>query len=336
MQGCSVVVDGTIKVIETMAIISTDIDAAAKLLSQDEVVAIPTETVYGLAGNGFSEHAVRKIFEVKERPFFNPLILHVSNLDMIGELVREISDEARELMKHFWPGPLTLVLPKSAKVSSLVSGNLPTVAVRVPNHPLALALLNKLDFPLAAPSANKYGSVSPTTAQHVNNQLGEQIPFILDGGNCDRGVESTIIGFENGKPQIFRLGAITLEEIEKVIPHILYSDTHGKKVLAPGMLPFHYSPKAKLILVDEVEKELINFKNYKVGAITFSTKIKNVEPTLMKVLSSKRNYEEATQNLYAALYELDALNVDYILAQRFPDADLGRTINNRLFKASNK
>lgn len=327
-------VDRTTKI--KMATISIDIDTAVKYLQEEEVVAIPTETVYGLAGNGFSEKAVRKIFEAKNRPFFNPLILHVAQLQMLKNLVREIPDEAQELSAQFWPGPLTLVLPKSNKVSSLVSGGLDTVALRVPNHETALQLLNKLDFPLAAPSANKYGSVSPTNAQHVNNQLGDKIPLILDGGACKRGLESTIIGFENNKPIIYRLGAISLEDIEKVIPQIIYTETHGKQIKAPGMLPYHYSPNAKLFLVEDVEKELQNYNGKKVGVITFSKKVKTIDNTMIKVLSAKRNYEEASQNLYAALHELDNMNVEIILAQKFPDEDLGRTINNRLFKASNK
>lgn len=319
-----------------MAIISSDIDAAVRFLKNEELVAIPTETVYGLAGNGFSELAVNKIFAAKKRPFFNPLILHFAQEEMLDELVSQVPEEAKELVKYFWPGPLTLVLPKSKKVSSLVSGNLNTVAVRIPKHDVALSLLNKLDFPLAAPSANIYGSVSPTCAKHVQTQLGDKIPYILDGGNCQRGLESTIIGFEDNKPHIYRLGAISLEEIEKVIPHIVFKENHGKKVLAPGMLPFHYSPNAKLILVEDVQKEMANFKNKKIGVITFSTNIDGIEKRYNKVLSSVRNYAEASQNLYAAMHELDELKVDVIIAQKFPDVDLGRTINSRLFKASNK
>jgi L-threonylcarbamoyladenylate synthase len=336
MQGGCVVVDGTIKVIEAMAIISTDIDAAAKLLSQDAVVAIPTETVYGLAGNGFSDAAVRKIFEAKNRPHFNPLILHISNQEMLKDLVTAIPDEAQELMKSFWPGPLTVVLPKSKKVSSLVSGDLPTVAVRIPNHPTTIALLNKIDFPLAAPSANMFGCISPTTALHVENQLGTKIPMILDGGDCNRGLESTIIGFENNQPVLYRLGAISFEEIERVLPNILYSEVHTTKVLAPGMLPYHYSPNAKLFVSDDIQSEADNFKGKNVGVITFSNKLNGIVSAKMKVLSSTRNFEEASKNLYAALHALDELKVDYIFAQKFPDYDLGRTINNRLYKASKK
>ncbi|MFZ9847796.1 MAG: L-threonylcarbamoyladenylate synthase, partial [Flavobacteriales bacterium] len=190
-------------------IVSKNISTAASILQQEELVAIPTETVYGLAGNAFSEKAVKSIFETKQRPHFNPLILHFAEKEMLKDFAVNVPDEVQELMKIFWPGSLTLVLPKSNKISDLVSGNLSTVAMRIPNHELTLSLLKNIDFPLAAPSANMFGQLSPTSVEHVQNQLNGKIPMILDGGTCENGLESTIIGFENGTPKVYRLGAIT-------------------------------------------------------------------------------------------------------------------------------
>jgi L-threonylcarbamoyladenylate synthase len=188
--------------------IGTNTQAAADLLRKGEVVAIPTETVYGLAANAYNEAAVLKIFQAKQRPAFDPLIVHVHSLDQVKEVVsfselkrKDTRKEAEALMAKFWPGPLTLVLPKSDRVPDLVTSGLDTVAVRMPAHPMALELLRSLDFPLAAPSANPFGYVSPTTAQHVADQLGEKIPYILDGGPCTVGVESTIIGWESDAEQ---------------------------------------------------------------------------------------------------------------------------------------
>ncbi len=316
--------------------VSQNISAAAAFLQNDELVAIPTETVYGLAGNAFSEKAVKSIFETKQRPHYNPLILHFAEKEMMKDFAIDVPDEAQELMKTFWPGPLTLVLPKSNKISDLVSGNLKTVAMRIPNHALTISLLKNIDFPLAAPSANMFGCLSPTSIQHVQNQLNGKIPMILDGGTCEKGLESTIIGFEDGIPKIYRLGAITLEDIINVLPSIVYHENSSEKVLAPGMLPYHYSPNAKLYLVNDLQSALTAFKNKNIGVVTFSSAVADIEKDKLKVLSKNRNFKEASQKLYAALHELDALNVECIIVEKFPEYDLGRTINNRLMKASKK
>ncbi|MFZ9956375.1 MAG: L-threonylcarbamoyladenylate synthase [Flavobacteriales bacterium] len=317
-------------------IVSKNISTAASILQQEELVAIPTETVYGLAGNAFSEKAVKSIFETKQRPHFNPLILHFAEKEMLKDFAVNVPDEVQELMKIFWPGSLTLVLPKSKKISDLVSGNLNTVAMRIPNHELTLSLLKAIDFPLAAPSANMFGQLSPTSVEHVQNQLNGKIPMILDGGTCENGLESTIIGFENGTPKVYRLGAITLEEISKVLPSIIYNESSNDKIVAPGMLPYHYSPKAKLFLVNDLPSAISSFKNKNIGVVTFSTTVPNIEENKLKVLSKNRNFKEASHRLYASLHELDALNVEFIFVEKFPEYDLGRTINNRLLRASKK
>ncbi len=193
--------------------IGKDINKAIQFLKGGEVVGIPTETVYGLAGNGFDESATLKIFEVKERPTFNPLILHTNSFTKVESFVKSFPQKAKSLAEAFWPGPLTLLLPKSDKVSDVVTSGSPLVAVRIPNHPLTLELLEQLDFPLAAPSANKFGRISPTSPQNVVSQLGDELPYVLDGGNCGVGIESTIIGFEDNISIVYRVGGLSVEEI---------------------------------------------------------------------------------------------------------------------------
>jgi L-threonylcarbamoyladenylate synthase len=183
--------------------------------NKNELIAIPTETVYGLAGNAYSDTAIRKIFELKKRPLLNPLIVHLKSASCIQEVASEIPEIGLKLINQFWPGPLTLILKKQKHISDLMTAGKDTVAVRVPNHPLTLALLNELEFPLTAPSANPFGSISPTNAEHVLSYFGKEIEAILDGGQCEKGLESTIIGFENEKPILYRHGAISMDEIEK-------------------------------------------------------------------------------------------------------------------------
>ena len=196
--------------------ITTDIKKAKKALKKNKLVAIPTETVYGLAGNAYDESALVEIFKLKNRPFYNPLIIHIKSASSITDVAIDIPESAMILAEKFWPGPLTLVLKKQPHISDLITAGKDTVAVRVPNHPVALELLDKLDFPLAAPSANPFGSISPTNADHVFNYFGGKLEVILDGGECEKGLESTIIGFEENQPILYRHGSISSEEIEKI------------------------------------------------------------------------------------------------------------------------
>ena len=317
-----------------MTQISKDLDLAKNLLENDEVVAIPTETVYGLAGNIFSEKAIKKIFETKKRPFFNPLIVHVHSLTCLDAVCSEIPLKAKLLANNFWPGPLTLVLKKQISISDLVTGGKDTVAVRIPNHPLTLNLLSKLNFPLAAPSANPFGSISPTTAKHVANYFSNTLPLVLDGGNCKNGIESTIIGFENEEPILYRLGAISREEIESVIGPILLKNKTENAPEAPGMLTRHYAPITKTILVSDVKKELEKYPTKRIGLLLFNYDTIDRDDVVIEILSKKGSLKQATANLYAAMHRLDSQNLDLIIAQKFPEIDLGNSINDRLERAT--
>lgn len=312
---------------------SPELLQAIALLNNNEVLAMPTETVYGLAGNAFSEEAVAKIFTIKQRPLYNPLIVHIKNIAYLNTIAQNIPDVAMQLANAFWPGPLTMVLEKKDCIPDIVTGGKKSVAVRIPNHPLCLQLLEALDFPLAAPSANPFGKISPTSAAHVHKQLGNTIPFVLDGGNCERGLESTIIGFENENPVLLRVGAITQNEIEKTIGPIKNIDKYNTEILAPGMLAKHYSPNTKFIVTPDVEKTLHQFENLKIGLIKFckSENNKNIHTEI--ILSHDGNINEAAQNLYSAMHTLDELQLDIIIAEKMKDDGIGKTINDRLQRA---
>ena len=210
--------------------ISTDIRQAAELLRRGNVVAIPTETVYGLAANIYDETAVQRIFSLKQRPLFNPLIVHAGSIESISDLTLNLKGVALELAKKFWPGPLTLLLEKKSEVPDLITAGKNTVAVRIPNHPTALELLNQLDFPLAAPSANPFSRISPTNAEQVEAYFGNEVSMILDGGQCKRGIESTILGFPDGLPTLYRFGALDHDQIESITGPLVIK-THSENIL---------------------------------------------------------------------------------------------------------
>ncbi|HET6243376.1 MAG: threonylcarbamoyl-AMP synthase [Bacteroidetes bacterium] len=316
-----------------MAKISTDIKLAAEYLKKGEVIAIPSETVYGLAGNAFDPTAVSKIFEVKKRPFFNPLIVHTNSIDKIFEFA-DLAGPALKLAEKFWPGPLTLLLPKKDNVPDLVTAGSPVIAVRIPGHPLTLQLLEIIDFPLAAPSANPFGYVSPTTAEHVVSQLGEAIPFVLDGGPCSVGIESTIVGFDFSEDLlIYRVGGLSIEDIE--------TETGKKAILlneleklptTPGRLKSHYATSTAM-LTGKINEMISNYDPKKTGIISFKTTYPGVPISQQMILSPEGNLQEAAQKLFSAMRMLDKLNLDIILAEEFPEIGLGRAINDRLKKA---
>jgi L-threonylcarbamoyladenylate synthase len=313
---------------------TTDLALATQALRANDIIAIPTETVYGLAGNAFSEIAIEKIFRLKNRPFYNPLIVHIKSAGFLPEVAREIPPLAMQLAKTCWPGPLTLILKKQSTIPDLITAGKDTVAVRVPNHPLTLRLLAELDFPLAAPSANPFGSISPTSADHVASYFADSLPVILDGGNCEKGVESTIIGFENNQPVLFRHGATSLEEIEKIIGTVIIKTKgEGNDVTAPGMLSKHYSPKTHTYLTDNIQSYIQNFPNKKIGVLVFKDFLTDPRITHQEILSESGNLNEAAKELYAAMHRLDTLALDVIIAERFPDYGLGKTINDRLHRA---
>jgi len=317
-----------------MSIISSDINRAIQILNSEDVVAIPTETVYGLAGNIYSEKAIKKIFEVKERPLFNPLIVHLHTIDQVRKVVTVFPDKAKQLAAAFWPGSLTLVLKKHASVPDLITANKDTVAIRIPNHPVTLELLKELDFPLAAPSANPFNRISPTKSTHVEAYFKDKITMVLEGGSCNNGLESTIIGFENELPVLYRLGSISVEEIEMVIGKIQINNKKDKAPNAPGMLAKHYAPKTKTHLVDDIDQFLKEQSSKRIGTLTFSKQMKSPNIICSEVLSADANLKEAASKLYAALHKLDAQDLDLIVIERFPNKGVGATINDRLERAT--
>lgn len=303
---------------------------AVELLTNDEVIGIPTETVYGLAGNAYSERAIRKIFELKKRPLYNPLIVHVNGIDFLENVATEIPLKAYKLFEVFSPGPLTVVLKKKPVIPDIVSAGKPTVGIRIPNHPVTLSLLEMLDFPLAAPSANPFASISPTSAEHVQMYFKDQLPLILNGGICKSGIESTIIGFEDNQALLYRHGSIAIEEIEKVIGKVRLFTKNDTTPQAPGMLSRHYAPKTKLVLTEDVLEIIEENLDKRIGLLLFTEKYSYPSIINKEILSSSGNLQEAASHLYSALHRLDFLDLDLIIAERFPDVGLGKSINDRL------
>ena len=316
----------------TMAKIGTDINYAKTLLEAGELVGIPTETVYGLAANALNEDAVLEIFSAKNRPKFDPLIVHTDTLEKIKPLVRHLPQAALALANRFWPGPLTLLLPKTNLVPDLVTSGLDTVAVRIPAHPLTQRLLAALAFPLAAPSANPFGYISPTTAQHVDSQLGTKIKYILDGGPSTVGIESTIVGFEGGQAVVYRLGGLALEHIEAVIGQVRVRAHFTSNPQAPGMLQSHYAPRKKLFISD-LEKIISQYGADQVSYLGFAEFSPELPLTNQLLLSADANYNEAAKNLFAHLRQLDSTPTRVIFAQLLPEIDMGRAINDRIRRA---
>ncbi|WP_338359773.1 L-threonylcarbamoyladenylate synthase [Yeosuana marina] len=317
-----------------MTIISKDIVKAIEILNNDDVVAIPTETVYGLAGNIYSEKAIKKIFQVKQRPLFNPLIVHIHSIEKIHDIVSEFPDKAKILANAFWPGSLTLILKKKSNIPDLITGGKDTVAVRIPNHPVTLSLLKQLSFPLAAPSANPFNRISPTSSLHVEDYFKNTISMVLEGGECKNGIESTIIGFENNEPVLYRLGSISIEDIINVIGQIKIKNNKEIAPNAPGMLAKHYAPKTKTYLVNDVENFVKNYQNKKVGILRFSEDIHSINVVHVEILSKTGDLKEAASRLYNSLHKLDNLNLDMIVAEIVPDFGLGKSINDRLERAT--
>lgn len=311
-----------------------DIDAAAKLLAKGELVSIPTETVYGLAANALNDDAVLKIYEVKQRPQFNPLIVHVASWQQAATYVRNIPPKAQLLAETFWPGPLTLLLEKQNNIPDLVTAGSNRVAIRIPNHPLTLALLQQLDFPVAAPSANPSGYVSPTSAQHVLQNLNGKIPYILDGGECNVGVESTIVGWdEDEEPVIYRLGGITTEAVEKVLNQkVTFSKSISKNPDAPGQLKSHYATYTPLHM-GVMEKLLRQFEDEKIVLINFKDYHPDLPREQQLILAPSGTLEEAAKNLFKILRQADAMHATIVLTEPLPQKGLGAAINDRLERA---
>ena len=317
-----------------MAIIGKEIDEAIRLLNDGEVIGIPTETVYGLAGNALNVDAVAKIFEVKNRPSFDPLIIHTHHIERFSEYVTIVDERVYALADKFMPGPLTLLLPRKDSIPDLVTSGLENVAIRIPQHPLTLELLGRLDFPLAAPSANPFGYISPTNASHVNNQLGDKIRYILDGGDCQVGIESTIVGFVDDEAVVYRKGGLSIEEIEGVVGKVNVIEHSSSNPLAPGMLKTHYAPKKRLILLNKSEAIDASVEN--IGYLGFQYYHPDIPVENQLLMSPNGDFREAAKNLFGYMRQLDAMKVDVIYTELLPEKDLGRAINDRIRRATVK
>lgn len=313
--------------------VGRDISEAAELLKAGKLVAIPTETVYGLAGDALNEQALADVFAVKERPRFDPLILHVDNLAKLRRITGALPAAIEKLAREFSPGPLTYVLPKAALVPDLATAGKPTVAVRIPNHPTTLALLRSLSFPLAAPSANPFGYVSPTTPAHVQAQLSNRIPYILDGGAAAIGVESTIIQPGTHGIEVLRLGGTPIEELERVVGTVHVKRTPEPDPQAPGQLSSHYAPSIKLRIGNPASYAR-KVPVHQMGVISFRHFYQGIPSQNQFVLSPRGDLKEAAQNLFGALRHLDGLGLKLVVAEGFPEEGLGRAINDRLQRAA--
>jgi L-threonylcarbamoyladenylate synthase len=330
-------------------VISTDRDAAVELLRKGNVVALPTETVYGLAATALNPVAIAKIFEAKKRPRFDPLIVHLPNRKWLERIV-DVPAEYRQLIgrlaDEFWPGALTIVLPMRKIVPEIVTAGLDSVAVRLSAHPVFAEIVGELDEPLAAPSANRFGRVSPTTAQHVLDELDGRIPMIIDGGPTEHGIESTIVAVHDGKISVLRRGPITHEQLSEFAEVV--SVTGTRRISAPGQLPSHYAPTTPLRLIDKVENFSLR-KDQRVGLLGWDARggdlqiaqrrtgdRRSLKFAAVRSLSERQDLREAAANLFRYLRELDALGLDLIVAEQVPSHGLGAAIMDRLERASHR
>jgi len=318
-------------------VISTDRVAAVEVLRKGDVVALPTETVYGLAAKAVDPIAVAKIFAAKERPRFDPLIVHLPNRGWLGKVVdvpagdRQLIDR---LTEKFWPGPFTMVLPKREIIPDIVMAGLDTVAVRLSAHPVFADIIAELDEPLAAPSANRFGRISPTTARHVLDELDGRIPLIIDAGPTEHGIESTIVGIRDGKIMIFRRGPITHEQLSEFAEVTWMSAASG--ISSPGQLPSHYAPRTPLRLIDNAEGFPVE-KDRCVGLLAWNGGFRAPQAfAAVRILSDRRDLKEAAANLFRYLRELDTLSLDLIVAERVPPQGLGAAIMDRLERAAHQ
>lgn len=324
---------------------------AAEALRQGKLVGMPTETVYGLAADAMNPQAVARIFQAKQRPAFDPLIVHIASQTMVQQVASQVPPLAQRLAEAFWPGPLTLVLPKQSTVADLVTSGLPTVAVRWPNHPVAQRLIEATDSPLAAPSANRFGGISPTRPEHVTAELGhcESLAMVLDGGPCEHGVESTVVRVVDEQAYILRLGSLTLERLETVagrdqlVTELNPTNEQDKTVASPGMLSRHYAPRTPLHLCHNLQHaiDLATTVTQPAGLLAFAISNTATAQSLaqhfavVQDLSPGGDLVEAAAGLFAAMRRLDASDCKTLLAVRLPDRDLGRAMNDRLQRAAN-
>ena len=311
------------------------ISRAAELLRAGEAVALPTETVYGLAADALKEEAVLKIFQAKSRPRFDPLIVHLPDADWLDR-VAVVDESARPLFEHlrnqFWPGPLTFVFPRQPIIPDVVTAGLETVAVRLSSHPIFAQIARAFGSPLAAPSANRFGRISPTSASHVVEELDGLIPLVIDGGTTSHGLESTIVALRNNRIEILRRGPVTEADLTEFAEVVVLGDPHDLE--APGQLPSHYAPRTPLILVDDASSFDLS-PGKRAGLLSWKTK---GDPRFAEIrfLSERQDLKEAAANLFRSLRELDNQELDLIIAEKLPDEGLGAAINDRLRRAAAK
>jgi len=332
--------------IETRIIQPDELEIAVQLLRQGECVAFPTETVYGLGANALNTKAVQKIFQVKGRPADNPLIVHIYNKEQVQELVTAYDPIVDQLMERFWPGPLSLILPKSDRVPTVVSGGLDTVAIRMPDHPVALALLEMVDLPIAAPSANLSGKPSPTRAEHVFHDLQGRIPVIIDGGPTGWGVESTVLDCTVKPFRILRPGGVTYEQLKEVVPVEVDPSVNHAVVVdqprSPGMKYKHYAPNAKVIVVkgdhaSQIINQLANSPEYqhlKRGVLAVEENLHLYPGMIVLNLGPKQEQKTIASRLYHLLRQADSIGLDVVFVEGFTDDNVGMAIMNRLRRAS--
>jgi L-threonylcarbamoyladenylate synthase len=309
----------------------SSIEKAATLLKDGELVVFPTETVYGLGADALNPTAVARIFELKKRPRFDPLIVHIAAIEWIDRLALDIPARARSLMERFWPGPLTVILKKQKAVPDIVTAGLATVGIRMPSHPVALDLIRTFGSPVAAPSANPFGYMSPTKADHVAKMFGSTVPLILDGGPSNYGIESTIISVRDRTVFVHRNGAIPFEEIEKAADEVRERE-QGNVCEAPGELPYHYAPHARLKIVDSQNE----IKSGDSGFLAFKEPVEKPPSRYVRVLSTRGDLREAASHFFSHLIELDQTGIDIIYAEKIPEVGLGRAMMERLRKAARK
>ena len=313
--------------------IGTDLGLAARYLQQSLPVGMPTETVYGMAANALDAEAVARVFKAKKRPDFDPLIVHIGSNSPLREWVREIPTEAEALMAAFWPGPLTLLLPKTERIPDLVTSGLDRVGLRMPSHPMALALLDMLDFPLAAPSANLFGYISPTKARHVREAFGPELPYVLDGGDCEVGLESTIVGFEDGKARVYRRGGIESSALAHVLGYLpeerIRSEEHPA---APGMLSRHYAPRTPLSILKSGQPWPELGSNV---ALILPLAEAHPNHANVWVLSQNKDPYEAARKWYACLREADQAGFSQIFVRMLPEhLPFADALNDKFVRAA--
>ncbi|MDD2352090.1 MAG: L-threonylcarbamoyladenylate synthase [Candidatus Caldatribacteriota bacterium] len=331
--------------IETNNIDREKIREAGQAIRDGKIVAFPTETVYGLGADALNEYAIRKIFLAKNRPLYDPLIVHISCLDEIFGLVKEVPAIAIDLAHNFWPGPLTMVLKKSSKISSMVTAGLETVAIRVPSHLVALALIQESKRPIVAPSANLFAHVSPTDANHVIDDLKGKVDIIIDSGRTSVGLESTVIDVTELPLKVLRLGGITIENIKRVTSEITIGNKKDNTIKSPGMMKKHYSPKAFLILSEGRNNTMVSnilsiAKKYKkmgnkVGIIATGENSDKYVGYTVGVIGNANDLEICAQNLYSQMRLLDKQNCDIIITENFQEKGIGSAIMDRLRRAAN-